>query len=536
MPIPKQFVLPFAVKSESREEPFSVEAELAAVFALSELERKRWGLTNKSEKIAYILKIGYPLWFIVRDNFTYVFDGLNRIRHHWAYCEASNVEFKLGDFEGIFRIREEYIKFLVSYHEKFGRIPDSKELICEGLIADNALLEELGSYRREAVEVYGQSLGLLLPVLEEKKVTTTVDHIESLQFAFREKTENLKQMLELVSKTTARYIEGFNFESNAIAEEGEAKVKAQKEIIRPKIEKLTINYKKQVERLEKSIDKEKQPIEKQKSRIEKTIKEAETNIERYSKQVKIQSQKGNKRSEDSLKKKLKKEKQELDKLQKQQKKLETQLKTLIEQKTNETYRLKSEFDREVQIERKPIVTLEVLRDEKQEILKQESLKLEKLTQPVIEELGQLISEWENRLTNMKLFGLKSDPELKNNAIIYVPFYITAYNRADSNNNRCFIFSPTIVGSVGFSSKLKGFLGRAKIKDLFNERFKAVSSLGEKMQNTTTTFNADFGTQIAELAQKNNILDKKSLLRDGLLLLKEEGWLSETDHQTILLSV
>jgi chemotaxis protein histidine kinase CheA len=392
----------------------------------------------------------------------------------------------------------------------------------------------MGNYRREAVEVYGQSTGLLLPILEEKKITVIINQIEALQLSFREKTEKLKKLSEQISNTTRGYIEGFNFEIKAIVEEAEAKIKAQKEIINPKIEKLNNNYKKQVERLEKSTDKEQQPLEKHKSLIEKNIKETETNIERYSKQIKIQSQRGNKRSEDSLKKKLKKEKQKLDEHQKQQKKLETQLKTLTEQKTNESSKLKSEFDREIQNERQPIINLETLRAKKQEIIKQESLKLENLTQPVLEDLNQLADKWKNCITNMKLLGLKADHEqLKNNTIIYVPFYIAAYSKADLKNKRYIIFSPSMVSSLGFSSKLRGFLGRAKIKDLFNNRFKTISSLGEKLQIVVSTSNVDFETQIEELLQKNNILNMKTTLKEGLHLLKEEGWLSETDYQTML---
>jgi myosin heavy subunit len=534
MSMPKQFILPFAVKSESREEPFSVEAERATVFALSELERKNGGLTNKPERINYILKVGYPLWFIVCDNFTYVFDGLNKIQHNWMYCEASQAEFKIEDLEGLFRIREEYTKFLINYQKKMDQTQKNKELLCEGLITDQMLLEELGRYRKEAKEVYNQTPGLLLPVLEEKAITTTINQIETLQVALREKIEKLKQLSELISKTIKGYIEGFNFESKSIAEEAEAKIRAQKEIINPKIEKLNSNYKKQVERIEKSIDKEQQPLEKQKNRVEKNIKETERNIERYSKQLKIQSKKGNKRTEDSLKKKLKQEKQELEELQKQQKKFEKQLGALTEQKTNNATMLKSAFDQETQKERQPIVSLETSRDEKQERLKQESLKLEKLTQPVLEEIEQRVSEWENRLTNMKLLGLKTVPEQKNNALLYIPFYITSYSRTDLKDKRYFVFSPSTIGSLSLSSKFKGYLGRAKIKDLLNKRFEAVSSLGEKIQEIASSANREFEAQTERLLlQKNNILDQKPQLREGLLVLKEEGWLSETELQTIL---
>jgi hypothetical protein len=529
----RQYVLPFVVQSEKRVEPFSVEAEITTLFVLSELERKSGRLnTSKQEKSEYILKVGYPLLLIVRDNVTYVFDGLNRNSYDWTYYETSQIENVVGDFETNFRIHELYVKFLDKY-QSFHHNLNNKKLTCEGLIADNTFLNEIGNYRSEAVEIYDiHATGLILPALKETEVTKCVDQIETLQLEFKEKTEKLKQLPGLISKATNGFIESFNFESKATAEEAEAKIKAQKEVINPKLEKLTQEYKKQVEHLEKSIDKEQDPLEKQKIRIRKTIKERETNIEHYSKQAKLQAQRGNKRSEDSLKRKIKREQQELDELQSQHKKIEKELKKLTEQKTNETLKLKQEFDKRVQIERKPISTLETLRDEKQENFKQKSKKLEELTKLVLEELDSFITQQEKLLTNIEPLNLETDPKLKNNSIIYVPFYIAAYSKTNTNTKRYLVFPPSLASSLGFSSKLKGAFGRAKIKNLLNDRFKAISNLGEKLQLETST-NSELETQIETFTQKNNILNMKTSLTNGLLLLKEEGWLSETDYQTLL---
>jgi hypothetical protein len=418
-------------------------------------------------------------------------------------------------------------------YQSFHHNLSNKKVACEGLIADNTFFNELGNYHSEAAEIYdSHATGLILPALKEVEVTKVVDQIEALQLEFKEKTERLKQLPELISKATNGFIEGFNFESKATTEEAEAKIKAQREVVNPKIEKLTQEYKKQVEQLEKGIDKEQDPLEKQKVRIKKTIKERETNIEHYGKQAKLQAQRGNKRSEDSLKRKVKREQQELDELQSQYKKIEKELKKLTEQKTDDSLKLKQEFDKKVQIERKPISTLETLRDEKQESFKQESKKLEELTKLVLEELDSFIIQQEKLLTNTKPLNFETDAKIKNNSIIYVPFYIAAYSKINTNTKRYIVFPPSLASSLGFSSKLKGALGRAKIKNLLDERFKAISNLGEKLQIETST-NSELEMQIETLTQKNNILNMKTSLTSGLLLLKEEGWLSETDYQTFL---
>ncbi len=532
MQAPKQFALPFAAQAENRTDPFSSEAEAAAIFALSEIERKSGGFTNREEKIAYISKVGYPLWLIVRGDSTYVFDGLSKSIHVWSYYEASQTEFMIGDFDASFKIREEYLKFLVNYQRSFQQSLSRRELPCEGLIADSVFLSEFKDYLKEATEVYSQTAGLLLPVLKETEATAVADQIETLQLAFREKTEKLKQLTGLIIKTTKGFVEGLNFESNAVAEEAEAKIKAQKEIINPKIEKLTHEYKKQVERLEKSFDKEQTPLENKQSRIEKTVKETEATIERYGKQAKTQANKKNKRSENSLKKKIKNEKHELDELKKQLKHIEKQLEALAEQKTNETSKLKREFDEKVQVERQPITALEASRDQKQESFKQEILKLENLTQPVMEELNRFVAQRESILANMEPVNLESDPKVRNNALLYVPFYVAVYGRADANFKRYHVFSPAIVGSLGFSAKLKGAFGMAKIKGLLSERFKAVAVLGEKIRLNTSS-SSEFEAQLEALSQKGNILTANKPIKDGLFLLKSEGWFSESEYQNFV---
>ncbi len=535
MPAPKQLVLPFAAQSDNRKEPFSSEAEAATILAFAELERKTGGLTNRQEKTAFITKIGYPIWLIVRGDTTYVFDGFNKSSFLWSYYEASQTEIVIEEFVANFKIREQYIKFLLSYQKSFQQSLNRKELSCGGLIANIEFLSELHVYRKEATEIVWQppsGLGLLSPALSETDANAVVNQIETLQASFREKTEKLRQLTQLVFKTTKGYIEGLHFESDAVTDEAEAKIKAQKEIINPKIEKLTNEYRKRIDNLEKSIDRELLPLKKQKSNLEKAIKTAEANIEHYKRKIGTQA-KQNKRSQDSLKKKIKKEKQELDEFEKQIKIVEKRLKALTDQETEETLRLKGELDDKVKIERQPIANLEFSREEKLQVFRQEILKLENLTKPLLEELDRVVKQREAILARTEPLGLKSDLKLKTNALLYVPFYVAAYNSAGSK--RYFVVSPASVEGLGFSSKLKGAFGRAKIKDLLNQRFRAVSVLAEKIRLNAQS-SSEFEAEIEALAQKNNILILDAPVRKGFVSLRDEGWLSEAEFQNFILAL
>jgi hypothetical protein len=532
----KQYVLPFVMESENRREPFGSDAEAAAIYALSELERKS-GIMNKrsGEKIAFITKIGYPLWLIPRGETTYVFDGLNKSSYNWQYYETTNMEFALENLEVASKLRETYLKFLEEAQNNFEQTLTRKELSCSGLIANTDFLGELGLYRREATEIITQSLNvaLLSTAIEEIKVNLIVDEIENIQNSFREKTEKLKQLSQLINKTTIQYITGLQFEADAVKDEAEAKIKAQEEVINPKIASLTKEYQAKIKNIEKNIKKEQLPLQKQKSRLEKTIKVFESKIEQYNKNARIQSNKHNSYSESNWKKKAKWSKKEASELQKQQEKTTKQLKALDEFKTNETIRLRTELQEKIKHERQPIYNLESIRNANLLVFRQEIQKLEKQNKNVSEKLVTLIKQRESIMARTGPLGVKSDPKMKKPAVLYVPFYLTCYN--SGMNKRYLIFPPSMLGSIGFSAKFKGALGRTKIGDLLNSRFKSISGLTEKIR-LNAAGSSEFETEIEKLAQKNNVINSNVShvdLKKGLFSLKVEGWLSETEYQGFL---
>ncbi|MEM3752855.1 MAG: hypothetical protein QXM65_07950, partial [Candidatus Bathyarchaeia archaeon] len=90
----------------------------------------------------------------------------------------------------------------------------------------------------------------------------------------------------------------------------------------------------------------------------------------------------------------------------------------------------------------------------------------------------------------------------------------------------------IANSIGFAVKLKGALGRARIKQLLTPRFKALTSLFEKLPALMEK-DAAFAREIHEFGEKANMLGESSRrkpLEEGLKRLKDEGWLSEKEFE------
>ena len=114
----------------------------------------------------------------------------------------------------------------------------------------------------------------------------------------------------------------------------------------------------------------------------------------------------------------------------------------------------------------------------------------------------------------------------------MPFVVICHQV--EQKKRYSIIPPSIVNAIGLTTKLKGALGMARIKELLDPRFKIITSLMDTIQILTMQ-NALFETEIKELGAKNNILSQNTAAEEiakGLAYLKNEGWLSEKEYDAI----
>jgi hypothetical protein len=101
-----------------------------------------------------------------------------------------------------------------------------------------------------------------------------------------------------------------------------------------------------------------------------------------------------------------------------------------------------------------------------------------------------------------------------------------------SKKRYLILPPSEVNSIGLSTKLKGALGRAKIKQLLVRRFESITSLMDTIQ-VLAKQNAVFETEMREMGERTNILNMSSMresIKKGLAYITKEGWLSEKECQ------
>lgn len=526
----KRFTLPFFPPKTS---PPDIEA--AAVFAIAESERsKGGGLITKQpeEKLVVISKIGYPLWLFPKNDSTFLFDGFGDSSYTLPYAELPSVKVFTESLEANSRPQEKFSSFLSDHSGYFQQSTKEKQIMLRGLVVDAEFKSEFNVYRKEATETPSQTnAAMFSPTLEENAILSMLSEFDKLKSSLREEAKKLQECIKLVNLTTSQYITEFDYEAAAIKEEADAKIRAQEEIVKPKITQLNKDYKAKTKSLSDTFDQEIEKLKKLKTKTEKLIEANEEKISLYQREAKEQGEKNHAVYAKRWKEKINQTKKEQNGLKKEFKNTENNIKKLSKLRVQEISRLNFGLDAEVKFARQPLLDIEVARDAKVLAFKLKNDKLLKQEKPVIESLYRSIKLRGAINANFEGLGIQVQG-LKNPGLFHVQFYVACFEVGLSR--RYLIIPPSTITTVDFSAKLKGAFGMSKVKDLLAPRFQAITTLIDKVQDLTRQ-NAAFADQLDGLAQKNNLLSNSAFRENvvrGLIYLKQEGWLSDREHQDL----
>lgn len=269
-------------------------------------------------------------------------------------------------------------------------------------------------------------------------------------------------------------------------------------------------------------------MQKEKVKLEKTKEQTLNKIERCKIEAKTSAANKDVVGERKWKEKANESKKELSEIEAKIKELERKIKEIEESRSLETFRLRSEWEAKVKEAKKDLLELESSRDAKIQIHKQEIEKLEKLTSTIIEQIGKMTKMREAKLAEFEKLGIEQ--KQNKNVLIYMPFYLVCYK---SQSKRRYVpFPPSIANSISLLAKLKGALGRAKVKQLLVPRFKTITVFLNKFPALIER-DAVFEREISEKRDEADML-KTNVIREqivnGLKRLKNEGWLSEKEYE------
>lgn len=528
-----RLTLPFSVPAENRTEPFTEEMEKAALYCFAETEREKGGgliLRKAEEKTVFLTKFFYPFWLAPWKQLNLVFDGLKQSVYKAAYKAIPNAKEFLDRAQRSTKSLETYAAFL-SDNINYFQTPSGEETIpLEGLISEPVFLNEFSGYLSEAKKVESTSPEtiILSPLIDESTVLSAIEELENLRVNFEEDVRVLQESIKFISRTTRGFAKEIRGKIRAVREEFEEVIRKEEKAVAQKVSQINEDYDEQRVKLIKSFEKQHLPLQKEKVKLEKMKEQTLRKIEQYNIEARTCAAKKDSVGERKWKEKVNEAKKELSEIEKKLEEVEEKIREIEENESAETFRLRSEWEARIKEARKSLLELESSRDAKIQIHRREMEKLEGLTANVVQQISNVIKLREADLANITKLGIQ--PKHKSLSLVYVPFCMVCYEA--EMKKRYVVFPPSTVNSVGFAVKLKGALGRAKIKQLLTPRFKAITSLLEGLPALMEK-DVALAREIHEFGEKANMLSegsKRKPLEEGLKKLKEEGWLSEKEFE------
>jgi hypothetical protein len=528
-----RLVFPFSVLSENRTEPFSEETEKAVLYCLAELERQKGGgviLRKTEEKLVFLAEVCYPLWLIPWSGFNLLFDGLKGTVYTLTYRNVPDVKTFMENVQRSSKTLETHMTFLSNNVNYFQAPGDEKAIAIEALITEPDLLNEFNLYVPEAklFEVSASKLVLLQPTIDETTISSITQELEDLKSNFKQDVDVLYESMKLVNKTTRNFVKTIRNEIETVKEEFAEEIKKQESIVTPKVNHINEEYDEQTTKLTKDFENQLLPLQKEKVTLEKTKEQALQKIEQYNVEAKTCATSKDAVGERKWKEKINETKKEFSEIEVKLEELEEKIKKMEENRTLETFRLRSEWEAKTREAKKDLLELEASRDTEIQIHTQEIEKLESLTAPIIQQIDNMAKLREANLADFEKLGIQK--RHKNPSLVYVPFYLACYQA--ELKKRYVLFPPSVANSIRFTTKLKGVLGRTKIKQLLVPRFKNISSFLNKFLELIKQ-NAVFEREIYEAGDKADMLKSSSVQRQissELKQLKEEGWFSDKEYE------
>jgi len=531
-----RLILPFSVLSEDCKERFTKDIEKAAIFCFAELERaKERGLILKrpAEKFAFIAESYYPFWLSPWGKSNILFDGLNVTAYTLTYKAIPDVKALMENVERSSKAQETYMVFLSNNVSYFQTPTTEKQMVLNCLITDPNFLNEFASYLSEAtqIETTPPHVVMLVPIIDESTISSLTQELENLKSEFKEDVNTLYRSMKLLNKTTNNFVKTIRNKIKLVKEEFDGEFKKQEDIITPKVNRINAEYDEKITALTKDFERQLLPLQKEKVKLEKTKEQTLGKIERYKIEAKTCAASKDVVGERKWKEKTDEGKKEFSEIEVKIEEVEEKMKEIEESKSLETFRLRSEWEAKVKEAKKDLLELEASRDAKIQIHKQEIEKLESLTSAISQQIDKMAKLREADLANFEKLGVQQ--KHKNPTLIYMPFYLACYKA--ELKKRYVVFSPSVVNSIGFTTKIKGALGKAKVKHLLVPRFKSITSLLIKLPALIER-NVAFGREIYEAGDKADILKASSMreqIKSGLEKLKEEGWLSQREYEAFV---
>lgn len=521
-------ILPFT--NYQKNEFYNNDVEKAAVFCLSEMQRKKGGRFFKkqdTEKIAFISKVLYPFWIVPFRESTLLFEGLDTASYTINYPALPDLNPFINQLNIQPMTRQVYSNIVSNNQNYFQNSKETQSLKIEGLITDTEFISEFLDYTKQAETTYllVTEAVLVSPAKDQTSTLKMLNNLENTYAQLYKELENLKTIIKMLNKKNLEAQNSLKQDIKATKDKFAPNIQRVKNLLESNVAKINKAYSGQCTEISKKnelqmtnlhkeivkLEKEKEKLEKESGKIEAEIRTAAVNKDDT--------------TEQKWKTKRKDLKEKQSEISEKMKDTQKQIQAAEERNKNILFKLKQDNDEKIKQEGKDLAELEAARDAEIKVYQNETEKLETLTSNIIQKVDELVRSREATLPEFDNLGLKQ--KKYGNTMVYMPFYLTSYQ--SKTQKRYTYLAPSNLSDGGLSTKIK-CIGKTKISQIFQPRSKKIISILNSFIGLLDE-NIVFNHEISDACSKTSMLQKKNdaeKVKNGLTKLSEHGWLSNEE--------
>lgn len=533
-------ILPYSAKDKIRKKPFTLDMEISAILCLAEARRKKPGILDaSSEKVSFISKLHYPIWFIPWKESCLLVDGLEIFSHTFPYVKLPNVELFAEEIKKSAANKEQFQITLRKHAQTFGT-PELTRISLDALFAEENLVSILSEYFEQVSalkERRSQRVALMPPKLNEKAASKKAEEAVDLWKRIRSDVKGLDYAIRVLTEETSFEEEMILREIEHLREIYEAKIVPLRPVVEKKIEKLFLERDAKIVKLDKFIERKLTTRLREKRRHEREVERLERNIIEYKERRKRSKRRGNDISASKWEHRMDLYQNKLSETRGKLRSVLELIETIQKQREFDAQNVKTDYQLSIESEKRKILDIEASRELEIESRKHQIEEMKAEASTLIEQVRRLVELKKSETSRIEEAAIPY--KLGGITLLCMPFYLVRYETEEKA--RYLMFPPAIaMDSKGIVRKLQKTIHRFSLQSRIKLLLRSKSTSLEKMLGTVllAKIRSDNSLEktVYELGVSNNLLhgqNLKQILTKGIGELKNEGWISREEQEALL---
>ncbi len=502
--------------------------------------------SHATEKLSFVIKAYWPLWLVPFEREkSLLFDGLGLFSRTFYHPEIPNVDEFIKDIS-VEEGKMEKVETSLDHHRfRYRHFSDMRPVTVAGMIPHDDLIHDLLIYVHLSWTEVSDEPTMLTPRLSLSQAKEQAQEFISLKNACEQDIEKLNLADKTLLKSFSEYIKQVDARKQQVEDQYAGKIAEFQVAINKRVADLMRSCQAEAEIVITNANMKLDTLKRRYEEQEKSESELQSRIESNQNKIielKFRLMKAGEHETGYLNKAIAdmeaavaRDREERALVQKQKQLLGIEAETTEADREKRLAAIRTRYDVQIKSERDKIMNL--VREKDKLLIALEDRK--GLIQEKREDISEQILQLRERLKDYQFVELEKGcvtlpPRLTGIEGILLPIYIARFESGESG--RYVVMSPAMVNEGKGLEKLKGLINMAKFLE---PRSKSINEILNETFRRTLQNNADLSEEINRKAETANLLKNpgvKELFTEGLLIMKEEGLISNRRYGSLKSSV